>query len=1173
MTYVSNPVLLAITFIEGSAALIVLIVNVLLTTSFHTHYFRYWLVGWTCFFALEASKIAAVLRGGNGVELNAYYLASLMMAAMFFAAAIECAGLGKKLKYYVSWGILAFIGVIALRLAKLTIEAHWAASLLVASLLFGAGVVLWKPKAHHRGLAGKLLSIALMLSGLHVIDRALWINQKLGLLRISLQGLLLITAGVAMAVLVLEVGRARHEELNEKLRRLSFITARATQSLRVEEALSRILQNLVESLEATHGLVLLRDENRDPHCLYLFASAGLNEECRQKIAHLGLTEPWIDRILQQVEPVYFDGKLESAIRQGCFGPDVASGVALRLPGKDAPLGLLAIGSDSNRKFQSDEKHFLANVVNLLGLTVQNISLLEAAADSRRQWRDTFDSIDDMILAHSTDGAIIRTNRAFGQRVHMEPVALVGKQVRDVLRRGTAQWNRCPYCEGVAGKPDQADPSFGGYFLVSDSALHSSEGGEMGTIHVLKDFTSMRLAENKFRNLFERAQEGVFIATPDGKLLDCNSALVRLYGCESREELLRTYTTSQFYADMADRRRLESLLDEHGQVADFEFQFRRRDGEIRTAHLSAFVTRDEAGSPIVYQGFVLDITERKHAESEIRRRNQELQALNTIGELLRHSKLADGLTEALRKVIDLVALDVGAVFMFNDRAKTLKPSVAVGFWADQFQRSAPIEITAELFEQLRHIHPTLLPGSASSLPAAFRAIQQQERIVSCQLIVLWSQDRLMGMILVGCRQARSFSAAEMNLFAAVGNQIATSIDKSVLLDQTREAYETLRHTQEQLLQSEKMAAVGQLISGVAHELNNPLTAILGYSQLLQSREFPEDRRGDYVDKLVKQAQRTHRIVQNLLSFARQHKPERTAVQVNKIVEDTLILREYDMQLANVLIHRELDTNLPDTAGDSHQLQQVFLNILNNAVDAVSEKQNGIGEIWIRTRRMGDRISVDFTNNGPPVQNPHRIFDPFYTTKPVGKGTGLGLSICYGIVKEHGGEIQVRNLPRGVTFTVTLPLISPAALASSEQTKMAYDGSSSRILLVESDESVLEVATEALGKKGISVRAARNGFDAIEILKQESFDAAILDVKLTGETSTSALYSWIEQNRSELSSRVIFTASSRQDPDAIDLPTRCGCALLTKPFRSEDLLSGLQKVLAIEVEVSGSRSLKP
>jgi two-component system NtrC family sensor kinase len=977
-------------------------------------------------------------------------------------------------------------------------------------------------------------------------------------------------AGVTVLILsgihvVLASARARIEDFNEKLRRLSFVSAQATQSLRLDKALDVILRQLLESIGASHGLVLLREDHgpQNSNSLRLVASIGLDESQRKSRAKVSLTEPWLARVMQQPEPLFFTTKLDNSLLDGCFGNEsVPAGIALRLPGKDAPLGVLAVGCLTTKKFQNEGKHFLVNVANLLGLTIQNILLFEAAADSRRQWRDAFDSIDDMIVVHSSDGVILRTNRAFGQRVHIEPVALVGKKVRDVLSRGAAHWNRCPYCEGVAGKADRPDPYFGSYFLVSSSALHSSEGGEMGTIHVLKDFTSMRLAENQFRNLFERAQEGVFVASPDGKLLDCNESLVRLYGCDSREELLRIYSPAQFYADIADRRRLEELLDEYGQVSDFEFQFRRRDGEVRAAHLSAFVTRDEAGTPIVYQGFVLDITERKQAESELRRRNQELLALNTIGELLRHSRLNDGLTEALRKVIELVGLDVGAVFMFNDRAKTLRPSVAVGFWSDQFQRSAPIEITAELFAQLRHIHPTLLPGSAPSLPAAFRTIQQQERILSCQLIVLWSQDRLMGMILVGGRQTRTFSAAEMNLLAAVGNQIATSIDKSVLLDQTREAYETLRHTQEQLLQSEKMAAVGQLISGVAHELNNPLTAILGYSQLLQSREFPDDRRFEYVDKLLKQAQRTHRIVQNLLSFARQHKPERATIQVNKIVDDTLILREYDVQLANVLIHRELDPHLPETAGDFHQLQQVFLNILNNAVDAVSERKDGIGEIWIRTRKLGDRISVDFINNGPPVQSPSRIFDPFYTTKPVGKGTGLGLSICYGIVKEHGGEIQVRNLPRGVTFTVTIPLITAAVLASSEQRDRAIEGMGSRILLVEDDEEVLKLETEVLGKKGFNVRAARNGWEAIEILKHESVDAAVLDVKLTGEAPTSALYSWIEQNRGELAARVIFTTASRQDPDAIDLPTRCGCPLLMKPFREEDFLNAMQKVLAAE-----------
>ncbi len=218
------------------------------------------------------------------------------------------------------------------------------------------------------------------------------------------------------------------------------------------------------------------------------------------------------------------------------------------------------------------------------------------------------------------------------------------------------------------------------------------------------------------------------------------------------------------------------------------------------------------------------------------------------------------------------------------------------------------------------------------------------------------------------------------------------------------------------------------------------------------------------------------------------------------------------------------------------------------------------------KTGDRISIEFTNNGPAIQNPHRIFDPFYTTKPVGKGTGLGLSICYGIVKEHGGEIQVRNSPRGVAFTVTLPLISAAPAVPSEQTTLAGEGMLSRILLVDSEEAVLHLEQEVLEKKGVSIRSARSAEEAIEILRQESFDAAVMDVKMPGETSTSGLYSWIEHNRPELAPRVIFTASTKHDADAIELPSRFGCPLLTKPFRVDEFLNALRKLLATEVSSS-------
>src|ERR1700716_1998518 len=301
---------------------------------------------------------------------------------------------------------------------------------------------------------------------------------------------------------------------------------------------------------------------------------------------------------------------------------------------------------------------------------------------------------------------------------------------------------------------------------------------------------------------------------------------------------------------------------------------------------------------------------------------------------------------------------------------------------------------------------------------------------------------------------------MNLLIAVGSKISNAIDRSVLYEETRLAYENLRRTQEQLLHSEKMAAVGQLISGVAHELNNPLTAILGYSQLLlSSRQMPAQGM-EYSDKLYKQAQRTHRIVQNLLSFARQHKPERVAVQLNQILEDTLALRDYDLRLSNIRVHYDLASDLPMTAADPHQLQQVFLNLVNNAVDAILEHSKD-GDLWVSTKAIDGRLVVEFKDSGPGVKDASRVFDPFYTTKPVGKGTGLGLSICYGIVSEHGGTIRVLNAPAcGPTFRIELPLhkqsTRPVALAESKSGSV----NGARILVVDADSSVLDTVAGLL-----------------------------------------------------------------------------------------------------------------
>jgi len=654
-------------------------------------------------------------------------------------------------------------------------------------------------------------------------------------------------------------------------------------------------------------------------------------------------------------------------------------------------------------------------------------------------------------------------------------------------------------------------------------------------------------------------------------LDFNDAFMHMMGYEDRNELLNVDIPARIYVDSADRVRLKRLLHEYGEVTDFEFQFQRQDGEVRTAHESSFVTRDDAGNVVAYQGFVLDVTERKHAELEIRRRNRELLALNGIGEVLSDtSKLEGVLTHALEKIADLFAADVATVYFLDESTRNLKRAASFGHRSEYARQMGPVQVSASLLQQVHQARATLLSGSALALPEQFRELQREEGVLVSQVVVLWAKDRITGMLAMGCREMREFSAAELNLLAAVGNQIATTIDKSRLLEETREAYDTLRHTQQQLLQSEKMAAVGQLISGVAHELNNPLTAILGYSQLLKSEESANTRSADYLEKLYKQAQRTHHIVQNLLSFARQHKPERSPIQVNQILEDTLSLREYDMKLNNIRVHRELDPKLPLIGGDRHQLQQVFLNILNNAVDAVA--QNGHKpEIRLRTAVADQKLIVEFEDNGPGVQNPHRVFDPFYTTKPVGKGTGLGLSICYGIIKEHGGEIQVRNAEHGgAIFSIALPMSLAEYEHKREKPSRGRQVSvSGKVLLVDDDDAVLQLEQEILTNHGTSVRAAKNGREALNILKRETVDMAIIDLRTPGEVSIADLCAWIQHNRPELAHRIIFTVWNAPDPELSAALAKSGCPVMRKPFQIEEFWKQVHRSLSLEVQSSNKR----
>jgi two-component system NtrC family sensor kinase len=434
------------------------------------------------------------------------------------------------------------------------------------------------------------------------------------------------------------------------------------------------------------------------------------------------------------------------------------------------------------------------------------------------------------------------------------------------------------------------------------------------------------------------------------------------------------------------------------------------------------------------------------------------------------------------------------------------------------------------------------------------------------VLLWGKDKPIGIMGIASKENRQYSSNDENLLVAISRQLATTIEKVQLYEETCRAYEDLRRTQEQLLQSEKMSAVGQLIAGVAHELNNPLTAILGYAQLLESAGL-DRRSADFVRKLYKQAQRTHRVVQNLLSFARQRKTQKVDVDLRKVLEETLTLRDYDLKVNNITLERDLPEDLPSVVADPHQLEQVFLNIINNALDAMLES-SGSGVLNVRAVSKDNFVRVTFDDSGPGIKDPSRIFDPFYTTKSVGKGTGLGLSICYGIVKEHGGEIVARNREEGgATIEVRLRASSKPAAAEAVPSLRREAMLQGRVLLVEDEEAVLEFEGDVLVGAGGQVTTAMDVEDAKRRLQSGAFDVIVMNGRMPGGGSAQEMYAWIAGNCPGLEKKLLLTFATVTDPQTRSFLHEAGIPMLAKPFEVADLISRVRALLQQEQGGSG------
>ncbi len=599
--------------------------------------------------------------------------------------------------------------------------------------------------------------------------------------------------------------------------------------------------------------------------------------------------------------------------------------------------------------------------------------------SQRNFKELIDSLDDVALAISLDGTLRTVNRRTTEILGAPYAQLVGHKLEEFLGaplhpEGSASLSRFLEKRSWSGVVE--------IHLKSDSRRHYYDcvvnaivkGDDVTGASVLaRDITGHREKEQRFTQLFESLQEGVYISTPEGKLLEVNPALVSILGYTNKEDLL-ALAPEQLSTDTGGDPVLGHGGSQSGRTRTRELRLRRKDGGVAVCVDTSNGVMEE-GRVVRYQGTLVDVTEKRALEHKLRRQE----------EFRRH------LLESFPDLI--LVLDLHGQYTF---------------------------VSARIAELLGYGPEHLLgkniadtENTSADLAALFRSVATgQSSLTSCEY---------------GSRHHdgswRTMLGMASPLLDAEGKPAGVIIS---VRDVTTE-----KKLEQQIIQSERLAAMGQMIGGFAHELNNPLTSILGMAELLQETERSEAARKQ-LSILHKEARRAAEIVQNLQYFARPPAPGRSQVNLNELVQRIVQMQAYPLRKSNITVDFLPEPAIPAIVADPNQLMQVFLNLLLNAEQAIRETREK-GTIRIRIGRKPDSVWMVFQDDGPGItpENLEHIFDPFFTTKRPGRGTGLGLSICKTVLREHGGNIEVTTAPDGgAVFTITLPVTASESSAAAK-----------------------------------------------------------------------------------------------------------------------------------------------
>ena len=562
---------------------------------------------------------------------------------------------------------------------------------------------------------------------------------------------------------------------------------------------------------------------------------------------------------------------------------------------------------------------------------------------------------------------------------------IGKKCHQLLNQTD---DKCPWCrsdEVFKGKTIRREiyvPLVDKTYYLIEIPFENADN-TLSKLSIYRDITKRKkqeemlwASEEEFKTLFEHIATGVFISSKEGKFLNTNQALLDMLGYDSKEEFLSIDLPTDLYVRPEDRRTFQEMMERDGRVIDYEVEFKRKDGSTIPILLTGHARYDHQGKVIGYEGLNVDLTQRKSMEKELK---EAYDFMNKIVQSSPNPTMATDLK--------------GNIIIWNRAAEeTLGYKAGEVIEKMNIDKIYPQDMARKVMKMLRGDEYGRV-GRLEAYPMVY--VRRDGEVVEGTL-----------------------SAA--TIYDANGEEIAT-VGSFVDLRERLEMERALRRTQEQLLQSEKLAAMGRLTSQIAHELNNPLYGIMNTLELLKTEVSPQSKRRKILEMALSETVRLSDLLRKMLSFSKPDQEHRQRVDINTVIDEILLLHEKQLRENDIHIATTFADGLGWVNASKDQLRQVFLNMVANARDAMADG----GTLTVTTRSDGENVIIEITDTGTGIKEEHmdKIFDSFFTTKGEVKGVGLGLSVCYGFIKDHGGDIVVKSrMGTGTTFVITLPVFS-------------------------------------------------------------------------------------------------------------------------------------------------------